>query len=78
MLGHEFYRVARARVALRQEEHGPQRLEIIVAKELQCLREILRQRNLGSISNLGSIRWANTRRRMIFLRHRLACACWPG
>jgi hypothetical protein len=31
---------------------GPQRLEIVVAKELQCLREMLGQRNPGSIRQL--------------------------
>ena len=51
---------------------GPQRLEIVVAQKLQCLREMLGQRNLGSI------RQTNTGCRLICLRHRLACACWPG
>jgi hypothetical protein len=51
---------------------GPQRLEIVVAQKLPCLREMLGQRNLGSI------RQTNTGCRLICLRHRLACACWPG
>ena len=52
---------------------GPQSLEIVVAKEPQCLREMLGQRNPGSI------RQASTRRRLICLRHRRldACAYWP-
>jgi hypothetical protein len=52
----------------------PQRLEIIIAQKLQCLREVFRQRDLGSI------RQASSRRRLISLwRRRLNIwACWPG
>jgi hypothetical protein len=50
----------------------PQRLEIIVAQKLQCLRKVFRQRNLGGI------RQTNTRRRLILLWNRRLniCACW--
>ena len=52
----------------------PQRLEINIAQKLQCLREVFRQRNLGSIGQ------ANSRRRLILLwsRRLNICACWPG